>query len=300
MKFLINSYIFLFAILSINNASAQSALIAEGMQPIGINNLWIYDNFSSYSIWKFSDDIIIIDSIQYNILNVNYISPDQYVRLREDGYFVLRRDSTYNEPNHEEIYYKKDAEIGENWTQHMYGDSVFTYTSVVTDTFLLNIFDTLVTGKVVRKDLGLVLLDQLWTEEFGLISTADFHSMLDYLIGCVINGNVYGDTSTTDIQYESIDILPDHPLLFQNYPNPFNPTTAIRFIIPERSKLKIKVYNSIGEEIITLLDQSLERGEHTMVWNGRDKSNFSVPSGIYFISMEAGSFHQTIKSVIIK
>jgi len=103
---------------------------------------------------------------------------------------------------------------------------------------------------------------------------------------------------TADVKEER-DLLYDYKL-FSNYPNPFNPSTTIRFIIPERSELKIKVYNSIGEEIITLLDQSLERGEHTIVWNGRDNNNLSVPSGVYFISMISGRFHKIIKSVLLK
>lgn len=88
--------------------------------------------------------------------------------------------------------------------------------------------------------------------------------------------------------------------IMQNYPNPFNPSTNIKFSIPERSEVKIKVYNSLGEEIITLLNQALERGEHTIVWNGTDKNNSPVPTGVYFISMEAKSFHKTIKSILLK
>lgn len=103
---------------------------------------------------------------------------------------------------------------------------------------------------------------------------------------------------TVDVTVENI-VVSGYNLL-SNYPNPFNPSTKIKFTVPERSEVKIKVYNSIGEEIITLINRSLERGEHTIVWNGRDKNNFSVPSGIYFISMKAGSFQQTIKSVLIK
>lgn len=103
---------------------------------------------------------------------------------------------------------------------------------------------------------------------------------------------------TADFKEES-DLLNDYKL-FSNYPNPFNPLTTVKFLIPERSEVNIKVYNSIGEEIITLLNQSLERGEHTIVWNGRDKNNFSVPSGIYLIRMETERFHKTIKSVLLK
>lgn len=88
--------------------------------------------------------------------------------------------------------------------------------------------------------------------------------------------------------------------LFNNYPNPFNPSTNIKFSIPERSRVKIRVFNSLGEEIITLLNNTLERGEHSIVWNGKDKNNKTVPSSVYFITMEAKNFRKTIKSVLIK
>jgi flagellar hook assembly protein FlgD len=88
--------------------------------------------------------------------------------------------------------------------------------------------------------------------------------------------------------------------LFNNYPNPFNPSTNIKFSIPERSRVKIRVFNSLGEEIITLLNNTLERGEHSIVWNGKDKNNKTVPSSVSFITMEAKNFRKTIKSVLIK
>jgi hypothetical protein len=88
--------------------------------------------------------------------------------------------------------------------------------------------------------------------------------------------------------------------LFNNYPNPFNPSTNIRFSIPERCGVKIIVFNSLGEEIITLHNNTLERGVHSISWNSVDKNNLSVPSGVYFITMEAKYFRKTIKSVLIK
>lgn len=88
--------------------------------------------------------------------------------------------------------------------------------------------------------------------------------------------------------------------MFNNYPNPFNPTTNIKFTIPERSEVRIKVYSSLGEEIITLLHETLERGEHNIVWNGVNKNNITAPSGVYLILMEANNFHKTIKTVLLR
>jgi hypothetical protein len=93
--------------------------------------------------------------------------------------------------------------------------------------------------------------------------------------------------------------------LLKNYPNPFNPSTIISYILPEQSNVKIIVYNTLGEEIITLLEKTLNKGEHKIVWNGIDKNNISVPSGVYFISLiannrQGGKIRKTIKSVLLK
>lgn len=96
--------------------------------------------------------------------------------------------------------------------------------------------------------------------------------------------------------------------LFDCYPNPFNPSTNVRFSLAFSSNVKIKIYNSLGEEIITLLNQSLLAGEHNVVWNAVDKNNNLVPSGVYFITMladpesagETNRFIKTTKSVFIK
>lgn len=104
----------------------------------------------------------------------------------------------------------------------------------------------------------------------------------------------------TDVKEEKPGLVQGYEL-FNNYPNPFNPSTNIRFSIPQRSGVKIRVFNSLGEEIITLLNNNtLERGVHLIAWNGVDKNNLSVPSGVYFITMEAKYFRKTIKSVLIK
>jgi hypothetical protein len=120
-----------------------------------------------------------------------------------------------------------------------------------------------------------------------------------------LNGNsrifswIYKHYLTTGVKEEKPGLVQGYDL-FNNYPNPFNPSTSIRFSIPERSGVKIRVFNSLGEEIITLINNTLERGVHSIAWNGMDKNNLSVPSGVYFITMEAKYFRKTIKSVLIK
>jgi len=90
--------------------------------------------------------------------------------------------------------------------------------------------------------------------------------------------------------------------LKQNYPNPFNSTTAISYqlsgIRPHRTTLRI--YNILGEEVITLVDEKQKMRSHQTTWNGRDRNGKDVSSGIYFYRLKAGDFVETRKMVLIR
>lgn len=95
--------------------------------------------------------------------------------------------------------------------------------------------------------------------------------------------------------------------LLQNYPNPFNPGTRIKFTVSSESIISIRIYNTLGEEIKELFKETRNCGEYEIGWNGTDKFGTRVPSGVYFITMEANSltqnsspFRKTIKSILVK
>ena len=79
------------------------------------------------------------------------------------------------------------------------------------------------------------------------------------------------------------------------YPNPFNPTTTIEFSIPRTEFVTVKVYNLVGHEITTLINDELFTGNYSIKWDGSHQ-----PSGLYFVQIESGSFIQTRKMVLLK
>ncbi len=85
-----------------------------------------------------------------------------------------------------------------------------------------------------------------------------------------------------------------------NYPNPFNPSTTIRYSMKEAGPVSIEIYNIKGQLVRTLVDGVKEAGNHTIVWNGLDKSNRSVSSGVYFYKMNAGKYSSTKKMIMMK
>lgn len=90
------------------------------------------------------------------------------------------------------------------------------------------------------------------------------------------------------------------PVITTNFPNPFNPSTSIRFSIPERNLVKIRVFNARGQLVRNLLDDIREKGQHTIVWDGKDGFGCSVSSGIYFIRLASGGQGATRKVMLLK
>ena len=88
--------------------------------------------------------------------------------------------------------------------------------------------------------------------------------------------------------------------LHGNYPNPFNPETTISYSLKEASPVTIDIYNIKGQHVCTLIDESKETGNHTVLWNGLDKHNCPVCSGVYFYKMRAGRYSSTRKMIMMK
>jgi hypothetical protein len=89
--------------------------------------------------------------------------------------------------------------------------------------------------------------------------------------------------------------VPSQYILYQNYPNPFNPTTVIAYSLPAPAAVTLKVYDLIGREIKTLVNERQNAGQHSMTFDG---SNY--PSGVYFYRLQAGTYSQTKKLIELK
>ncbi len=107
---------------------------------------------------------------------------------------------------------------------------------------------------------------------------------------------VFFDTLQTVTSVETIDHnIPEAFLLLQNYPNPFNPSTTIQFSLPEQSFVTLEVFNTLGENITTLVSENLNAGSYKYDWNAG-----SIPSGIYFYRLQTSVYSESKKMVLIK
>ncbi|MFH1194857.1 MAG: T9SS type A sorting domain-containing protein [bacterium] len=108
-----------------------------------------------------------------------------------------------------------------------------------------------------------------------------------------IDGNF---TYSNEIEIE-VGNTPVEFELSQNYPNPFNPTTVISYQLSVNSQVSLKVFDMLGREVVTLVDEFQNAGIHHSTFS---ILNYSLPSGIYFYSLRAGEFYQTKKMLLIK
>ena len=89
------------------------------------------------------------------------------------------------------------------------------------------------------------------------------------------------ETALTTI-YESLGNLPEEFVLYQNYPNPFNPVTTINYWLSKRSHVELVIYNLLGKQVRTLLNQQQMSGKYQVKWDGRDDQGNDLSSGMYF------------------
>jgi hypothetical protein len=114
-----------------------------------------------------------------------------------------------------------------------------------------------------------------------------------------------GDIKTLTLQplgvrIEQLSSVPNDFSLSQNYPNPFNPSTRIEFSLPKQSFVSLKIYDVIGREVSTVVDEVKGAGRFAVEWNGRNQSGRLAASGVYFYQITAGSFVQNKKMILLK
>jgi type IX secretion system substrate protein len=111
---------------------------------------------------------------------------------------------------------------------------------------------------------------------------------------CMTNGKIAKRMIPLSVTIQSSDV-PNQFSLLQNHPNPFNPTTKIKFALPNSSFAKLVVYDMLGKEITTLVNEQLKPGTYEVDFDGTN-----YPSGVYYYKLQTAEYTETKKMILVK
>jgi hypothetical protein len=277
--------------------------------PLSIGNKWAYEvyagengllEFVGYSFDSVVGDTIIQNGFKYFILSNKYLYQDPVTSY-------LRIDTT------EAVVYNFDAGLGTDFLHEDLnadlGDTVC-YENYI-GTFCKYIYQKIPFNKwglnSWRKDFEsfgtAMLCSHSLVKGIGLYETVcgDFINFsIEYkLVACIVDGVIYGDTSlVVSVEDKEPPIATDFKLE-QNYPNPFNPTTSIQYAIGIRQFVILKVYDVLGNEIATLVNEELPAGEYEVEFSPETSIKHPA-SGFFFYRLTAGSYSATKKMIYLK
>jgi len=283
--------------------------------PLAVGNKWVYlikDVSWPYTRYYYGFTEVLSDTIAPNGKKYFYLIEDDYF-YHPEKHFLERVDSLdgkvyrYYEdpllPENEYVAYDLLAEVGDTIITPPPPYYVESRTYVVgVDTFF---------------KWGLTKLRKHYWQYYGLYRTFSFTQDIgtdkstiavasgywteSTLQGCIIDGLIYGDTTTVGLEDEETPIATTFNLE-QNYPNPFNPSTVISYRLPVTSNVTLKVYDVLGNEIATLVNEEKPAGEYEVEFNAASHSGnvWNLTSGVYFYQLRTGDFIQTRKMVYLK
>ena len=268
---------------------------AQEFAPLQLGNSWTYkfDDWGtiSYSRWIDADTNVILDNKKYHkIVNAADTSLKYFVRLDTDGlYYVIEKK--------ERPYYKKDMQLGDSVKYQLYPNFLLLFYYFQTDYW--GVFNTPIIVKELTLDFGgLHQIWEFWSEEYGQLiqkTNEKDNFTTRILMGCVINGKLFGDTTTTSVSIDKKLFAKSIETLEQNYPNPFNPVTRIEYTISESGKVVLEIFDIVGNKIETLIDENQNQGKHSI-----DFKAANLSSGIYYYKLITANNIITKKMLYIK
>lgn len=277
-------------------------LNAQHYYPMEIGNKWFYEtvrgtaNKDTFTI-KILKDTTLSNGATYFVFSENDLFGLRYLNVDSEA---IKYWDTELEQEKKIIYLK----------QPLYNQWVVPYRSDMTVRFIdsnrMNIFGC---SSNVRHyytealDFSIIKI----SEDFGPITVLDYCDSSLFclgrttqIIGCVISNISYGTVLTVD----KIHDKPSCFFLNQNYPNPFNPSTVIEFYLPVRARVRLTIYNTLGQTVFTLVDKDESAGFHSTRWNGIDYRGNPVSSGVYLYRLEAISdrrkFVHSMKMLLVR
>jgi hypothetical protein len=271
---------------------------AQYFAPLKTGNVWVWENWDWHTIERTTvvDTNFYIGDTAYCKINLysTYDSSFAYERFDAHDQIYYKYDIHSPQLNYNFPFYKKNFQMGDTIVAASRVPGVQNVRYLVDIWENASVFGIITSMKFLHWNAGgLVEGNQIWTEEFGMLYS-EVQGVLQFqLRGCIIDGIVYGDTTILDVKLENS--IPAKFKLYQNYPNPFNPSTTIRYQIPEDGMVTLKVYDILGSEIKTLVNDFKTKGCYEVAF---DASNFA--SGLYIYEIQSGDYKASKKMTLLK
>ena len=263
--------------------------------PLQKGNLWQYamyyietpiPDFRGYNQVIAEKDTVMPNGKTYIILRAQKFQEIAQRILRRDGLKVfqyslkdsmeyLRYDFSKSKGDTIALYYL--PWLSPVWVQNIYTASIFN----------MSRRQFLIQGSPFLSDFQVKIADSV-----GIVEATDGLTMQMALIGAIIDGVRYGTIVGVEQQ---LTLLPARYVLYQNFPNPFNPATIISYQVPVNGVVTVRVYDVLGREVVMLMNEKKSAGSYTVLWDAG-----KYPSGVYFYRLQAGSFVETKKMVLVK
>jgi len=147
---------------------------------------------------------------------------------------------------------------------------------------------------------------EVWLFDENLKISQDLRVKNSYKIGANPNQSkqlslAVGSSEFIDEKFAELNLIPNTYQLFQNFPNPFNPVTTIRYALPKYDKVSLKIYNLLGQEVASLINNvEKNAGYHTIIWDGNNLQGKSVASGMYIYTLKTDNFSDVKKMIFMK
>jgi hypothetical protein len=250
----------------LTNNSEVSVSSSISLNGNNIFVVWVDDRDGNYEIY-FKSSTDNGSNWSSDVRLTNNSAEDSYpsITVNESSIHVVWMSYRDNIPGSGSvIYYKNSTDGGLTWSSD------------------LRLPDAAVTSANASVAAGNSSVHVAWTDlrDFSSTGTPEIYYKLN--------------TGVTEVENNYTDLHSSYSL-YQNYPNPFNPVTTIQYSIPQESRVILKVYDALGNEIATLVNEEKHEGRYKIDFDGTNLS-----SGMYFYTLQAGNYTQTKKLILIK
>jgi hypothetical protein len=251
--------------------------------PLHVGDRWQYVEAQSY----FSDSRVLGDTIMPNGLKFVSLSG-----LLSEGYYRREGSTLYRlSGGTDRLLCDFSKKPGD--TLAFYRDGFDTTMVVVYDQGLWQCFDKLRYQMrffhVSKHSPGLIRAIYHVADSVGFIRL-DQETVHIWLAGALINGRLFGVITSVAEAHSSTQLS---ICLSQNYPNPFNPSTTISYRLPTASRVTVRVFNALGQEVAVLVDEDKQAGVYQVRWTA------NVPSGVYFYRIQTAQYTVCKKMVFL-